>query len=99
MKISPMMPIVQGDVVAPSKGNYPAAPANSFSDELKAKIQEVDNLQHKSGEAVQTAAIQGAENIHETMITMEKAGISRQLMMKVRGKALESYQEIMRMQF
>jgi flagellar hook-basal body complex protein FliE len=37
-------------------------------------------------------------SLHETMIAMEKASISFQTMLTVRNKALEAYQEIMRMQ-
>jgi len=37
-------------------------------------------------------------SIHELMIAMEKADISLRLMVQVRNKAIEAYQEIMRMQ-
>jgi len=39
-----------------------------------------------------------SKNLHETMIAMEKADISFRLMMGVRNKIIEAYQEIMRMQ-
>lgn len=41
----------------------------------------------------------GAEHIHETMIKLEEADLSLRLLAKVRTKALDAYQEIMRMQF
>ncbi len=37
-------------------------------------------------------------SLHQTMIAMEEASISFQLMVEVRNKLLESYQELMRMQ-
>ncbi len=37
-------------------------------------------------------------SLHQTMIAMEEASISFQLMVEVRNKMLESYQELMRMQ-
>ena len=40
----------------------------------------------------------GTKNIHETMIAIEKAEISFKLMLQVRNKILEAYQEVMRMQ-
>ena len=37
-------------------------------------------------------------SLHQTMIAMEEASISFQLMVEVRNKLLEAYQELMRMQ-
>lgn len=37
-------------------------------------------------------------SLHQTMIAMEEASIAFQLMVEVRNKMLESYQELMRMQ-
>ena len=36
--------------------------------------------------------------LHQAMIAMEEANVSLQLMVEVRNKLLESYQELMRMQ-
>jgi flagellar hook-basal body complex protein FliE len=71
----------------------------SFAKELKTGIESVDHSQHQAEQAMQNGALNGAENIHETMIQLEEADISLRLLMKIRNKALESYQEIMRMQF
>lgn len=96
MKISPVYQQFQGKLEDATKSAQPST--HSFADELKAKISEVDNLQHESNAAVMNSAVNGGANIHETMIKMEEAGISRQLLVKVRNKALEAYQEVMRMQ-
>jgi flagellar hook-basal body complex protein FliE len=37
-------------------------------------------------------------SLHQAVISMEEANISFQLMVEVRNKLLESYQELMRMQ-
>jgi flagellar hook-basal body complex protein FliE len=37
-------------------------------------------------------------SLHQAMISMQEAGLSFQLMVEVRNKLLESYQELMRMQ-
>jgi flagellar hook-basal body complex protein FliE len=44
--------------------------------------------------------LQSGQNVslHQTMIAMEEASVSFQLMVEVRNKVLESYQELMRMQ-
>ena len=37
-------------------------------------------------------------SLHQAMISMEEASVSFQMMVEVRNKLLDSYQEIMRMQ-
>ena len=70
----------------------------SFSDSLKAQITDVNHTQLEANEAV-TAMVTGrSHNIHETMIALDKADVSFRMLTKVRNKAVEAYQEIMRMQ-
>lgn len=73
--------------------------ATGFAQELKSSVAAVDQFQHAAEQAMQEGSVQGAENIHETMIQLEEADISLRFLLKVRNKAMESYQEIMRMQF
>lgn len=40
-----------------------------------------------------------SQNVHELMITMQKAGLAMQMTGAVRGKIMQSYQEIMKMPF
>lgn len=78
-----------------SQSASPAAGAGKFFSELVAKVNE---LQSQSDVAVQGLASGENKNLHEVMISMEKASISFQFMSSVRNKALEAYQEVMRMQ-
>lgn len=78
----------------PTTGSAPG-----FLDALKSKVQEVDHFQHQAEEAMTESAVKGADRIHESMIKLEEADISTRLLVKVRNKALDAYQEIMRMQF
>jgi flagellar hook-basal body complex protein FliE len=71
----------------------------SFADDFKKTLEEVDSRQKEADNAMTKAADGGAEKIHETMIKLEEAGISMRLLLKVRSKALDAYQEVMRMQF
>ena len=41
---------------------------------------------------------EGKGDLQETMVALEKADVSFRLMMQIRNKVLEAYQEIMRMQ-
>lgn len=73
----------------------PAEGAGKFFGELVSKV---NNLQIQSDSAIQALASGENKNLHEVMISMEKASISFQFMATVRDKALSAYQEVMRMQ-
>lgn len=81
--------------IADTSSASPAAGAGKFFNELVSKVNE---LQTKSDSAIQGLASGENKNLHEVMISMEKASISFQFMSSVRNKALEAYQEVMRMQ-
>ncbi len=70
----------------------------SFSNILGRMVQEVSAKQGAANDAV--AALQSGQNVslHQAVIAMEEANLSFQLMVEVRNKLLESYQELMRMQ-
>lgn len=72
----------------------PAEGAGKFFNELVSKV---NDIQNQSDKAIQGLASGENKNLHEVMISMEKASISFQFMSQVRNKALEAYQEVMRM--
>lgn len=71
---------------------------SSFVSTLKQAIQSVDSLQKDSDLKTQQLATGQNTNIHETMIAAEKADIALRMMVQVRNKMIEAYQEMMRMQ-
>lgn len=75
-----------------------AAPKEDFNSHLKNALGEVNELQQKADQAIQQLVGEGKGDLQETMIALEKADISFKLMMQIRNKVLEAYQEIMRMQ-
>ena len=75
------------------KGN-----GSSFSRILEDFLKEV-NSQQLSAREVERALSEGrVKNVEEAMFIIEKADLSLRLLTEIRNKALESYQEIMRMQ-
>lgn len=68
---------------------------DSFSNVLGNFIKEVNQ---KQVDASQTMQSSGNVSLHQVVIAMEEASVSFQLMVEVRNKLLESYQEMMRMQ-
>jgi flagellar hook-basal body complex protein FliE len=72
--------------------------SGSFANVLGGLVQEVNAKQGAAGAAVN--GLLGGQNVslHQAMIAMEEAGVSFQLMVEVRNRLLDSYQELMRMQ-
>jgi flagellar hook-basal body complex protein FliE len=69
-----------------------------FAEALKGSIAEVNQAQLAADHAAEQIAAGESKNLHEAMIKLEEADISLRLMVQVRNKAVEAYQEIMRMQ-
>jgi flagellar hook-basal body complex protein FliE len=76
----------------------PEQTGESFGDMLKGAVSQVNKLQKEAGQAIHELATCQKKDIHQTMIAMEKAEVSFQLMMQVRNKIIGAYEQIMRMQ-
>jgi flagellar hook-basal body complex protein FliE len=75
-----------------------SGPNSSFSSVLTQFVEGVNDKQVAAGESVR-GLISGQDvSLHQAMIAMEEASVSFQLIVEVRNKLLESYQELMRMQ-
>lgn len=70
----------------------------SFSDILKNFIQDVNNDLLTAKQVEQDLSVGKVQNVQDAMYLIEKADISFKLLTEIRNKALEAYQEIMRMQ-
>jgi flagellar hook-basal body complex protein FliE len=70
----------------------------SFGDLFGRMVQEVSAKQQTAAAAAR--GLQSGENVslHQAVIAMEEASVSFQLMVEMRNKLLEAYQELMRMQ-
>ena len=75
-----------------------AASGPSFDEILKTAFQNVGSLQKEANRAIQRLSVDGSVNVHQTMIAMEKANLSFRLMLQIRNKLVDAYQEVMRMQ-
>ncbi len=70
----------------------------SFADTLNTAIGQVNSLQKSSDKAAQDLSTGRTDNVADVMIASEKADIALRLMMQVRNKIIDAYQEIMKMQ-
>lgn len=69
----------------------------SFSNWLENEIGEVSSQITAAEEAAQSLASGDAENLHQVMIALDKAQLSMNMVVEVRNRLLEGYQEVMRM--
>jgi flagellar hook-basal body complex protein FliE len=70
----------------------------SFADSLKQAINQVNQSQIDSDKMTEALAAGKNVELHDVMITAQKASVSMTLAVEVRNKAIEAYQEMMRMQ-
>ncbi len=70
----------------------------SFGDFVQDFVADVNKGSKLSDKMATDLATGKNKNIHETMIQMQKADLNFRMMVQVRNKVLEAYQEVMRMQ-
>ena len=70
----------------------------AFSSMLGKFIQDVNAKEVNASNAVNSLQSGGSASLHQAVIAMEEANVSFQLMVEVRNKLLDAYQELMRMQ-
>jgi flagellar hook-basal body complex protein FliE len=69
-----------------------------FMDSLKTAIGKVNDAQLQAGQAVDALMTGDTQDIHRTMVALQQADVSFQLMMQIRNKLVTAYEEIQRMQ-
>ncbi|RKZ17434.1 flagellar hook-basal body complex protein FliE [bacterium] len=79
---------------APGK---PAA-GPSFVDQLQSAMGEVQELQTRKSELVEGMVAGEVSEVHDVMVAAKEAQLAFELLLEVRNKLLEGYQELMRMQ-
>lgn len=87
-----------GQVLFPAQPTAPAGAPQSFEGLLGRLVGEVNAKQAAASDAVHGVLTGQGVPLHQAVIAMEEAGVSFQLMVEVRNKLVESYQELMRMQ-
>jgi len=71
-----------------------ASGAGSFKDMLLDSIQDVNSMQQQAEQAVETLMTGGDANPAEVMTAVQKADLAFRLMMQMRNKMMQVYQEV-----
>ena len=71
-----------------------AQPGSSFKDFLLRSIQEVNSMQQAADRAVEALSTGQDVNPAEVLTAVQKADIAFRLMMQIRNKIVQAYQEV-----
>lgn len=77
----------------------PDAAAPSFSQELNGALRQMEQLQTNAEQQVGSLLTGHNEDVHASMIAVEKADLAFGMMLQLRNKAVEAYQDISHMSF
>jgi flagellar hook-basal body complex protein FliE len=89
---------INSDNPLQSSASVSSTSSANFANVLGDMVNEVAQKQADAGSAV-TGLLSGQNvSLHQAMISMEEANVSFQMMVEVRNRLLDSYQELMRMQ-
>ena len=73
-------------------------PTESFGNMLDGLVSNVSAKQAEATELTKKVLLGDSDQLHQSVIAMQEAGVAFTLMVEVRNKLVESYQELMRMQ-
>ncbi len=73
--------------------------ARSLSETVTSSLGKVNDLQQEKSDMVKAFAAGEKQNVHELMISLQKAGMAVSLTSAVRNKVLDSYKELSKMHF
>jgi len=88
---SPLAPRIDGPEML---GGSPPA---SFSSVFEQLVSAVDSKQTEAQAITRNVLLGQNDQLHQSVIAMQEAGVAFQLMVEVRNKLVDSYQELMRM--
>jgi flagellar hook-basal body complex protein FliE len=91
------------DAPLPKIGLAPAGPqaaphGEGFGQMLDGLVATVAAKQDAAAATTRDVLLGNSENLHQSVIAMQEASVAFSLMVEVRNKLVESYQELMRMQ-
>ena len=92
--------IIQPNKVQPNKSDQkPKSNSdNSFGNMVHDYLSKVSDDGETASEETQKVLADKKENVHDAMVALEEASLSFQMMLEVRNRILESYQELKRTQ-
>jgi flagellar hook-basal body complex protein FliE len=75
-----------------------AAPTGGFGSVLDGLVGQVGTKQAEASALTRRVLLGESDQLHQSVIAMQEASVAFSLMVEVRNKLVESYQELMRLQ-
>jgi flagellar hook-basal body complex protein FliE len=91
------IPGVSG-ILSPVEAPAAARRGAGFGAALREAVEKVNDLQQASGQEVQRLVTGESDDLHRMLLAVQRAELAFELMMEVRNKVVQAYQEIMRIQ-
>ena len=95
MNISPIAPPAPIQIDSPLGGS---SSTGQFRDILKSAIDQVENSSSQADQSVNQFLSGEGDDLHSTIMSVQRADLEFQLAMQVKNKVVSAYQEVMRMQ-
>lgn len=86
-------------LTTPAKTAGSSAAGNSFGDLVKNFVGQTNQDQLSADAAIKDLATGQTDDVHQVVMAVANAEMSFQLFMEIRNQLIESYNELMRMQF
>lgn len=90
------LPTILPELDAPKQPISEASPS-AFGEYIKRSLADVNRKINAADQAIDDLATGKNQDIHNTMIAMQKAEVSFELVMQIRNKLIAAYDEIRRM--
>lgn len=84
--------------ILPSSTGQGDALASQFADVLQNAIGRVEGSGASAGRAVAEFLAGGGQDLHSVALASQKASLEFEMLLQVRNKIVQAYQEVMRMQ-
>ena len=96
MSIEAIMPVSGSEMLTPVQPAEPAA--RSGFESILSSLEGLNTQMVSNQQAVAELALGRTDNLHQVMMNLEQTRLGFELLLAVRNKALDAYQELMRMQ-
>lgn len=100
MPVTPVSPVAAGveRIAAPRGARETAGAAETFGTALASGIENLQQVQTRADGLAAEAAVGELTDVHDFMIASTTATLATELTVAVRNRAVEAFNEIMRMQ-
>ncbi len=90
--LSGMTPLDRGKPTQKTEQSGP-----SFKDALSGFMSDVNSMQTQADQSIEKMAAGEISDVHQVMTSVEEAKTAFNMMMEIRNKVMEAYDEVMRM--